>query len=680
MFGETYLQNLDISYAYALAKRMETHRSNDVLGFRSAGSAAERATGEMLAEEMRRIGLQNVHKDEVQVDAWEFHHARLSCLDASGQPRTFQLSAYQTQLVTQGAEAMTLVWLNKGTAADYAGKDVRGKLVLVEINQRDEWWINYPVYQAHLMGARALIAVQSGGYGEIDEDALNAQDIGGPEDAPAFSISRRDAAFLRSLMNEQGELSVTLDADTQVRRDQSTWNIIGEIPGRHPQRMILLSAHYDSYFSGFQDDNSAVAMMLGIARALICGGYQPENTLVFCCMAAEEWGMADNCFDWSSGAWEQVFIRRPEWVGRVVCDLNFELPALAHGTRARIRSCYEYVPFLRHFLAELPALTQAYPEDAAVTAPIETWSDDFSMAIAGIPSLVNDFTGGSFMATNYHSQFDNDSFYDEQVYRMHHELFLLLTLAYDRTCVAPLCFTPVLHRAASALNDLPAELPDALQAQAASLRQGLQALESQTEDAWALVCRRNRAYAACLDAGDLSGADQVFESTRELEANLLHRFHDEQDTFVRIDWYGNVRYPHELILEKLRLLHGALRNLEEGSPSAALRKLYQVDNNAYAFMFDAQVYHHFTDSVLRQPPRRQKWCAGRLIGHENLYDTVICLLDKQQQPGADFTPEQASLRAAILRQEQLLKHILTDMDASLRRSYTLALPPQPAKE
>lgn len=32
--------------------------------------------------------------------------------------------------------------------------------------------------------------------------------------------------------------------------------------------MILVSAHYDSYFSGFQDDNAAVALMLGIARAL----------------------------------------------------------------------------------------------------------------------------------------------------------------------------------------------------------------------------------------------------------------------------------------------------------------------------------------------------------------------------------------------------------------------------
>ena len=29
--------------------------------------------------------------------------------------------------------------------------------------------------------------------------------------------------------------------------------------------------------------------------------------------------------------------------------------------------------------------------------------------------MVNDFTGGSFMETNYHSQFDNDGFYDEDV-------------------------------------------------------------------------------------------------------------------------------------------------------------------------------------------------------------------------------------------------------------------------
>lgn len=153
-----------------------------------------------------------------------------------------------------------------------------------------------------------------------------------------------------------------------------------------------------------------------------------------------------------TGAYEQVFTAHPEWVGKVIADLNFELPALAHGTRARIRSCYEYTRFLEEYLSELPDLTQAYPEETRVTSPIETWSDDFSMAIAGIPSMVNDFTGGSFMETHYHSQFDNDDFYDEQVYRLHHELFALLIAALDETCVIPLCFAPVMKRALDGYN------------------------------------------------------------------------------------------------------------------------------------------------------------------------------------------------------------------------------------
>jgi len=121
----------------------------------------------------------------------------------------------------------------------------------------------------------------------------------------------------------------------------------------------------------------------------------------------EEWGVEDSPFDWSSGAYEEVFHAHPEWRGKVIADMNFELPAYAHDTRAKIRSTYEYQDFLEEFLLNLPELTDAYPEEPKITAPIETWSDDFSIAIAGIPSMVNDFTGGSFMATNYHSQFDD---------------------------------------------------------------------------------------------------------------------------------------------------------------------------------------------------------------------------------------------------------------------------------
>ena len=649
------LKNLDIDYSYHLAKRMEQFRTNPVLGYRPAGSRAEFETGEMLKQEMEAIGLFDVRKDAIKVDGWEFKKAVLSYTAEDGSRHEIQLGAYQTIFVTEGPKEFSLMYLGKGTAADYEGKDVTGKLVLVDINQRDEWWINYPVYQAHLKGAAALIAVQSGGYGEIDDEALNAQDIAGPEDAPAFSISRKDSDPLKELLEHTQEITVTLDADSRVTRDCTTYNIVGTIPGKHPDRMVLLSAHYDSYFSGFQDDNTAIALMFGIAKALLASGFKPNNTIVICAMAAEEWGVGDSNFDWSTGAYEQVFTAHPEWVGKVIADLNFELPALAHGTRARIRSCYEYTRFLEEYLSELPDLTQAYPEETRVTSPIETWSDDFSMAIAGIPSMVNDFTGGSFMETHYHSQFDNDDFYDEQVYRLHHELFALLIAALDETCVIPLCFAPVMKRALDGYNissDVlrPFVAMDLISPMTlASLVEKISGLEKILADAKDVAESRyesrrslNSRYRALLSDDKEEEAECLYLEAREAEDEALRRFKCAQDELVRIDWYGNVHYPHEILLQNIRLIGGAIANLKEQNLSSALRKLYQVDNNAYAFMFDEEVYNHFTDYVLNQPQDRLKWGYKRLMPHENLYALVKDLLNKKET-----APEELSLTCEI---------------------------------
>ena len=652
---ESILKNLDIDYSYRLAKRMEQFRTNPVLGYRPAGSRAEFETGEMLKQEMEAIGLSDVRKDAVKVDGWEFKKAVLSYSGEDGTRHEIQLGAYQTTFVTDGPKEFSLMYLGKGTAADYEGKDVTGKLVLVDINQRDEWWINYPVYQAHLTGAAALIAVQSGGYGEIDDEALNAQDIAGPENAPAFSISRKDSDPLKELLERTAEITVTLDADSRVTRDCTTYNIVGSIPGRHPDRMVLLSAHYDSYFSGFQDDNTAIALMFGIAKALLASGFTPNNTIVICAMAAEEWGVVDSNFDWSTGAYEQVFTAHPEWVGKVIADLNFELPALAHGTRARIRSCYEYTRFLEEYLSELPDLTQAYPEETRVTSPIETWSDDFSMAIAGIPSMVNDFTGGSFMETHYHSQFDNDAFYDEQVYRLHHELFALLIMALDETCVIPLCSAPVMKRALDGYN-ASSEILRSFVAMdlispmtLASLAEKISDLEKMLSDAADVAESRyesrrslNSHYRALLAEGRQKEAECLYLESREAEKEALRRFKYAQDELVRIDWYGNVHYPHEILLQNIRLIGGAIANLKEQNLSSALRKLYQVDNNAYAFMFDEEVYNHFTDYVLNQPQDRLKWGYRRLMPHENIYALVKDLLQKKEEE-----PDEISLSGEI---------------------------------
>ncbi len=617
---EAFLGEIDVDYAYRLAKRMEQFRTNPVLGYRTAGSRAEFETGEMLRAEMEAIGLQNVRKDPFTLDGWEFHHARLKFTGADGQTHLLELGSYQTQMDTQGWQPFTLVDAGRCTAAQLEGLDVAGKLVLADINQRDDWWISYPVYQAHLKGAAAVIAVQQNGYGEVDSAALNAQNICGPADAPAFSLSQQDAALLRSQMR-QGRLDLWFDAKSQVTPGQTSYNIVGELPGQDPDSPILFTAHYDSYFSGFQDDNTAVAMLLGIARALVRSGYQPRHTLVFCAMAAEEWGMSNTKYDWSTGAYNQLFRVRPQWRGKAVLDLNFELPAHAHDHQDIVRCVYEYGPFIRRVAAGLPHPGELYPGGISVVSPVLTWSDDFSIAIAGVPSLVNDFADSPFMQTHYHSQFDNDEAYDPEVYRCHHRLYGLLALAFDRCLAAPLDFCArleALEASLAPLAGLPAGLAEALERALAAARGCRELVEG--------LNRRLPQQAGPSQWAALRPA------AKPVEGKLLEAFQLCEDTFVRLGWRDEVLFPHQYAQRNLDLLRQARGRLAAGDRAGVLEALSQVDVNWYARYFDPEVCRQFSGRVLELPAERLMWGAGRVPGLCDLTDAVRALEGGRWEP------------------------------------------------
>ena len=664
------LDSADVNYSYRLAKELETIRSNPVLGYRSAGSQAEHEAGELIFERMKEAGFANVRKDKIDVDSWEFKRAVIKA-GACGAERELQLGAYQTNFVTEGYESMQIVDAGKGTLEDYEelerlGIFVEGKLVMAEINQREEWWINFPVYQAKLKGAKGFIAVQAGGYGEVAENALNAQDIAGPSDAPAFSISRADARFIRECMQDGGkrECTVLFDAYTKVMPGAETYNIVGEIPGENPDRMILLSGHYDSYFSGFQDDNTAVSMLIEIGRMLIKSDYKPRNTIVLCAMAAEEWGVINSKYDWSTGAYEEVFTVHPEWKGKVIADLNFELPAFAHGNKDYVRSTYEYRNFFRRILKEYPGdLHEAYPDGVGTKAPIQTWSDDFSVAISGIPSTVNEFAGGKFMESHYHSQYDSDEFYDEKVYLFHHKLYAYILLRLDNLNVAPVDFTIVCDEL---LHRFDREICDDREA-ADEFIQAVTDLKAEAQRVNAVVEGRN----ILSDADD--GAEDVGENeTRSvrneddirIEAELLKAFAYAQDTLVTLNWQDDVLFPYETAMNDGVFLGKAVDALSAEKDAErplvriknALNWIYRIDNNQYAFKFEKAVYEYFTGYVLNQPRERLKWGYGRIIHHENLYDVVRSLIDRlnADDETADISRELEVLTEARARQQRYL--------------------------
>lgn len=642
---ETCISFLNTDWSYQLARRMEKEKTNPVLGYRTAGSPAEAATGDMLYHEMIQIGLSDVTKDTFTLDGWEFQKAVLKYTDSHGIEHIFQMGGYQTDFLTDGFKDYELVYLGRGTSSEYDGIDVKGKIVLAEINQRDEWWISFPVYQAYLRGAAALIAVQANGYGEIADTALNAQDIAGPEYAPAFSISQADARILKEDLKEKSSIHVSLDACSKVMPNVKASNIVGRIPGTETDSMILLSAHYDSYFDGFQDDNTAVAMMLGIARALIKGGYRPAHTLVFCAMAAEEWGVTDSKYDWSTGAYNEIFRVHPNWQGKIIANLNFELPAHAHNTRDAIRCTYEYTDFIREFTDSLRVPAEAYPDGITVLYPIETWSDDFSMAIAGVPSMVNDFSAGPFMQNYYHSQYDNQDVYQEPVFRFHHECYLKLVMEADCLVLPPLNFSRTINAIIESIQET---APSFAYEEINSLIQQLQNIIKCTDAVYNRICDINKEYLTLSDQDSrISFRRKYMESFLE----LLKIFRKTQDYFVRLNWQDEVIFPQAAASKNVCQIEKALKALTENDITDALRSLYQVDNNMYAFLFDEEVYYHFTEYILHQPKDRLMWGADRIMHHENLYGIVQQLKKKLKAGSTELDEEIRRLDAALRRQK-----------------------------
>lgn len=646
---------LDVGYAYRLAKRMEEFRTNPVLGYRTAGSRAEFETGEMLYEEMAHIGL-NPQKERFALDGWDFSHARLYYETPEGQEYTCELGGYQTDLHTGGKKTYTLIHAGRGTAEELHKLDLTGKLVLITINQRDEWWINYPAYQAYLHGAAAVLAVQRSGYGQVNARALNAQDICGPHNAPALSLSQRDAKdLLERLDLEYGDtVQVMLDAESTVMPDTFSYNIIGKIEGVQNDSLVIVSAHYDSYFSGFQDDNTAVGLMLGLARTVLESGYKPQKTLVFCAMAAEEWGKINTRYDWSVGAYNQVFHLHPEWAGQAICNINLELPAHSHGKKHFIRSVYELKGFLKRQMKALPPKVRAvYPKGSGVVCPTQTWSDDFSMAISGIPALVNEFGGGPFMETRYHSQFDNDDAYDESVYHYHHVLYGRLLMAFDQLCLPPLDFSVRLKALGETLTCQ--HLSPRLEG---SFRKTLEKAIRKAEDLHDETQAVNSRYAAALSENPAL-AWELYRQYKDVRTALLSLFRTMEDRFVRLTWHDASILPHENAQENALLLHQAVWQLYAKDIKGAIDSLCEIDNNRYAADFDKDVFDYFTDYALHQSPDRLLWGTGRLQGQLNLYECIQQLKEKKAQ-------KRPELALAIRELQQLEQEELTRLDKAVR--------------
>ncbi|MGL4337134.1 MAG: M28 family peptidase, partial [Turicibacter sp.] len=373
---------IDLNHSKQVMETLAHFGDDAATGNRAAGSQASANAASYLHQLFNEIGLTNVHADHYPTDGWNFSGAKLLYKDKMGTLQNITLGGYATTIQAND-ERISVVDGGKGRLADYKYLgDVRGKLILISIKPHEDFWINYPAYQAHLKGAKAVLVASE--YSHPRQNILISQDPIGPSDAPILAISLHDAKVLKELIEKSvsKEIQVKLTANSEVVKQALSCNIWGDIKGKSDE-VIYLMAHYDGYYHSVFDDASGVSTITGIAKAIINSGYTPERTLRIITHGAEEWGRENSDYDWAVGAYMQITHLHPEWAKHAFAIINIDGNFAVQGQRAfEIKTS----PEIKNFVS---SSVQPFMKDSGyfydIFSPTATAAEDFSYLKAGIP-------------------------------------------------------------------------------------------------------------------------------------------------------------------------------------------------------------------------------------------------------------------------------------------------------
>ncbi len=667
---DAFIEKVDHEYAYNIALELsenEKFRSSS-LGTRTAGSDAEHAAADYLFDEMKKLGLTDVEKVGVNVDKWQFNDATLTVkgLDTPIKPHSYATAS----TAAKGIDS-EIVYVGKGTADDYAELNVKGKIVLVDIDQRADWWITYPMLEAELQGASALLSVNTGGFAQINDEALNCQDICGPTAIPTVSISKKDADVIKEKLSA-GKVYANLKVDNVVEPGGTSYNIVGKIKGKgESDQIVAVGGHYDMYFNGFQDDNCAVGLTLAMAKAMVDSGYEPDNDMVFILHGAEEWGSSNTMFDWTVGAWRMIYEAHPEWVGNILTFINFELPAYEFDTYTSMYSAPELFSSIDYFINEsglAPKPENCFPDGVKTEGyQTYTYSDDFSYYVAGVPSTVNGFllkedmeTPFDFYIERYHSQFDNPETYNADVMDFNIKLYGSYAIYTDKTPVLPLNFKAQFDRLGNNVNE---ELFVESGIDVESYKKALENLGVAAEAQYQSLVEFNQSFVAAknLDASEEELAEMRKDAIA-MNKNSLSMFKYAQDHLLGL-MYERPIVPHEAPQENIELIQETLKSLEAGDVITAVDEYAWQINNVlewYAMYFSPEVIAKQNVMFFGEENQNNLfWGTGKMFTPANVGVATRMLMDNYDVEDVNVIEAINIYKTAIEAQKAVLKDCAT---------------------
>jgi len=167
----------------------------------------------------------------------------------------------------QGIEAEA-VWVGVGSGADFNGRDVRGKAVII-------YSVFVPGGRSHSASDRAGLfnansrAVELGAAMVVNVMGMPGngqyQPEGGITEVPHFTLSMDDGFALRERLDRGESVKLYFHLQAEQVQNLETAYTVATLPGQSEEEIVVMT-HTDGYFQAASDNAAGMASALEIAR------------------------------------------------------------------------------------------------------------------------------------------------------------------------------------------------------------------------------------------------------------------------------------------------------------------------------------------------------------------------------------------------------------------------------
>lgn len=282
---------------------------------RFPGTSADEEGVKYMHDEFRRLGLAITNHPFVipadwRPESWEAGYSSSSG-DKVNLTTVFPVSGTRGT----GPEGITAeaVWVGIGAEPDFAGRDVKGKAVIIystfvpggrSHSASDRAGLFNANTRAQSLGAAFVINVMA-----VPGNGL-FQPEGGLPRIPQMTVSQDEGFALRDRLGKGEKITMSLRLSVPPLTNVKASYSYATLPGKSDEQ-IMLQVHTDGYFQGATDNNSGMAAALELARhyAKLPRAQRPR-TLVFLLfpdhhhgeVAHRMKGGIDETYDWKKVA------------------------------------------------------------------------------------------------------------------------------------------------------------------------------------------------------------------------------------------------------------------------------------------------------------------------------------------------------------------------------------------